>query len=214
MIELLAGTPLPNETRRSMQACNDYLRMGAGRSLQKLLNRYQNDTESPPTKRLKTLKDWSVSFNWQIRAATHDAEVERQKNDAAEQHRREALETGLALDHERVLALKKLALLLETEIAYTDQNGDMVKVWLPDVKQIGSGEFASRVDLVRFNAPIFEQLRGIYDDLAKEVGGRKQKLEHSGPGGGPIETKDVGLSDEERLARITLLFNKAGEGRT
>lgn len=43
--------------------------------------------------------------------------------------------------------------------------------------------------------------------------GRQERREISGPGGGPIRTEDVGLTDEERLARIALLLNKAGTGR-
>jgi hypothetical protein len=45
---------------------------------------------------------------------------------------------------------------------------------VPDVKSIGSGEFAERVDLVRFNAALLEQFRGTLDDIAQEVGQRKQ----------------------------------------
>jgi hypothetical protein len=63
------------------------------------------------------------------------------------------------------------------------------KVWLPDVKQIGGGEHAERVDIVRFNAALIEQYRGTLDDLAKETGGRKQKMEVTGKDGGPVMHK-------------------------
>lgn len=35
------------------------------------------------------------------------------------------------------------------------------------------------------------------------------RIEHTGKGGGPIETQDVGLSDNERAARIVTLLDRA-----
>ncbi len=43
------------------------------------------------------------------------------------------------------------------------------------MKAIGTGEFAERVDLVRFNAPIFAEIRAHFDDIAKEKGERVKK---------------------------------------
>lgn len=51
--------------------------MGEGRSLEKLLESYQNDTKTAPSRRLRTLKDWSRIHNWQQRLADI-AEAERQ----------------------------------------------------------------------------------------------------------------------------------------
>lgn len=39
----------------------------------------------------------------------------------------------------------------------------------------------------------------------------KQKLEHSGEGGGPIQTKEVGLTDAERLAALTAMLKQLPE---
>lgn len=36
-----------------------------------------------------------------------------------------------------------------------------------------------------------------------------QVVQHSGPDGGPIETRDVSLSDDERVARLTALLDSA-----
>lgn len=209
MTELLAGQRKEGESSKAVQACNDYLRMGPGRSLQKLHHIYTESTpEQPPTKELRTLKEWSRRYDWQARVALYDTAVQEQKTALA----KEAMQTGLAATYERVLALKKLAATLAAEIWREDGSLVPGKVWLKDAKQIGAGPLAERVDLIRFNAPLIEQFRGVLDDLARETGGRKQQLEHSGPGGGPIRTEDVGLTDEERLARIALLFNKAGTG--
>lgn len=175
MIELMAGERQPDERQRAIIACNDYLRLGPGRSMAKLLARYQDAPETPPTRRLKTLKQWSSQYQWQKRAAAYDAETERQKSEYA----RQMMQSGLALDYERVSRLKAMAELLEDQILTRD-DGRYPNVWLSDVKQIGSGEFAERVNIVRFNSPLFEQWRGLLDDLAKETGGRKQEHKHSG----------------------------------
>lgn len=168
-VELLAGERQPGESRRSLIACNDYLRLGPGRSLALLLEKYlEGNRNTAATLSKATLLKWSARFGWQTRATLYDAETERQKNEYA----RQIMQSGLALTHERVNRLKAMAELLETEILKRD-NGSYPTIWLPDVKQIGAGEFAERVDIVRFNASIFEQWRGMLDDLAKEVGGRK-----------------------------------------
>lgn len=211
MVELLAGQRIESESSKAIQACNDYLRMGPGRSLQKLCQTYaESGPEKPPTRHIATLKEWSRYYEWQGRVALYDTAIQEQKKAFAD----EAMQTGLALTYERVLALKRLASTLTGEI--WNEDGGLVpgKVWLKDAKQIGGGLLAERVDLIRFNAPLIEQYRGTLDDLARETGGRKQQFEHSGPGGGPIRTEDVGLTDEERLARIALLLNKAGASGT
>lgn len=180
-IDPLIGELQPKETKRAVQACNDYLRMGPGRSYEKLLNCYRNTTEvRPPVSTLKTIKKWGGLFGWVARANAYDAEVERQKNETVEHRRLEALQTGLALDYERILNLKHLAQTLGAEIWQED--GEFVKdaIWLPDVKQIGAGETAERIDIVRFNQAILSEFRAILDDLAKETGGRKSQHNISG----------------------------------
>jgi hypothetical protein len=178
-IEPLAGEPRERESKRAILACNDYLRLGPGRSLAKLLSRYQNASEAPPTKRIKTLAGWSAIFGWQARAAAYDAEVERQKNDYVQQ----VMKSGLALVHERVNTLKDLTDSLLAELCEIGEAGQVIgfkpdALWLPDAKQIGGGEFAERVDIVHFNAPGLDQLRGLLDDLARETGGRRQRREN------------------------------------
>ena len=41
------------------------------------------------------------------------------------------------------------------------------------------------------------------------LGPPPQRLEHSGPDGGPIETSDVELSDDERAARVLAILDAA-----
>lgn len=205
MSELLAGERVKGETAKAIQACNDYLLLGRGRSMAKLLDRYQIGAEVPPTKRLNTLKTWSTGYGWQSRAALYDSAIQEQKTALAI----EAMQTGLALIYERVLVLKKLAETLAGQIWNPD--GSLVKdnIWLKDAKQIGRGALADRVDLVHFNADLIEQFRGVLDDLARETGGRKQQIEHGGPAGGPIQFE--GFTDEERITRIGLLLDRQNQ---
>ncbi len=212
-LEPLAGERKDNETDRAVQACNDYLRMGPSRSLPKLHGKYtKSHKKTQPTESLDTLKGWSTDFDWQLRASAYDAELETTKNEK----RKQVIEQGLALDYERVTKLKQLARFLEKQIydeasepeslstedliaatlsgnapRVTQAGFEQHKVWLPDVKQIGSGENATRVDIVKFNAALISEYRSTLADLASETGGRRQKqeIEHTGKNGGPIEIK-------------------------
>lgn len=183
---LLAGERHESETDRAVQGCNDYLRMGPGRSQRKLLKKYQRGSTAkspritPPTRNVDTIKNWSAKFGWPARASAYDAEREAERN----VKRQEVFEKGLALDYERVTKLKRLAINLEKQI-YETIDGTLPgfeqhKLWLRDVKQVGSGEEAQRVDIVRFNSALLEQYRAVLADLAAEVGDRKQRQEHSG----------------------------------
>jgi len=149
--------------------------MGPGRSLRALHAQYNNEGEQTqtPTQSFGTLAAWSTRYGWQERAEAYDAELENRKNERAE----EIMQSGLALDHERVVKLKKLAGLLEDQLYERGEDGVYHNVWLPDVKQIGSGPDAERVDIERFNAPIISEYRAALDDLAKETGGRKGRLD-------------------------------------
>lgn len=117
--------------------------------------------------------------SWAERAAAYDDHLAAVALAAREAQRREAMETGLALDFERVLALKQLAHLLTVQVYNQASDGSYPNIWLADVKQLGSGDTFERVDIVRFNAALIDQLRGVLDDLAKEVGGRKQNIDHT-----------------------------------
>src|SRR5687767_3290978 len=102
--------------------------MGPGRSLAKLCACYQSAAEAPPTKRLKTLKEWSSTHGWQARAEQYDAAIEAEKQAAEKERQRQIaerrkaiMEEGVALDFERVEKLKRLAAELEAQIFYQPQ---------------------------------------------------------------------------------------------
>lgn len=178
-LELLAGTQQQGETIKAVQACNDFLRLGVGRSLGKLAEKYAKISQSePPTKNISTLKKWSASFDWQARAAEFDASWDERKT----AERKAVMDYGLSLDYERVTKLKELADFLESQLYETDDDGNLINLWLPDVKGIGSKEDFERVDIERFNSALLSQYRGVLDDLAKEVGGRVNRQDITSDG--------------------------------
>ncbi len=182
-LELLSGQRQSGESDNAVIASNDYLRMGAGRSLRKLLIKYSDLQKSTaPTQSINTLMQWSSAFSWVERAATCDATWETRKT----AEREAVMAYGLALDYERVEKLKRLADFLEAQIYEQGESGAHHNIWLPDVKQIGNGDNAERVDIERFNAALLDQYRATLDDIAKEVGGRVKKQELTGADGGAI----------------------------
>jgi len=177
-VKLLVGEVRRNESSKAIQACNDYLRMGAGRSIAKLHQAYIDSSHknAPPTTSIRWMGEWSRKYNWVDRSKEWDAQSDERKT----LEYNLAMKNGLALDFERVNSLKKLALFLEGQIYEQGAEGKYHNVWLPDVKSVGYGENSEIVNIERFNAGILQQYRGTLDDLAKETGGRIVKSEFSG----------------------------------
>jgi hypothetical protein len=197
-IELLAGGRQSGETDAAAIACNDWLRMGPGRSLSALVQKYSEGYQRhPPTQSLGTLKKWSRRFGWVVRAVEFDATWEQRKTE----ERNAELNHGLSLDYERIRKLKRLSDFLEAQIYELSPpdpatgRQSYYNVWVPDVKVVGTGDNAEVVDIERFNAALFTQYRETLNDLAKEVGGRVQKQEVSGPDGGALQVRVTGLED-------------------
>jgi hypothetical protein len=120
----------------------------------------------------------STAFRW-IEEPVFVAERKRRESELARLEQEEitrVLTSGYALMHRRVEALDKLSKKLE---AYME---DEHNIWLPDVKSIGTGPTAERVDLVQFNDRLISEYRATFADLASELGQRvkKQEIEHSG----------------------------------
>lgn len=179
-LQPLAGMRQDSETDKAVQACNDWLRLGPGRSLPGLLQKYSEmQQNAAPTRSKSTLSRWSANFNWSVRAAEYDATYEQRKNEERDRE----INYGLALDYERIRKLKRLAGFLETQIYEQDDDQQYCNVWVEDAKQIGSGKDAERVDIVRFNGSLIQQYRDVLDDLAKEVGDRVKKIAGTGPNG-------------------------------
>ena len=194
-IELLVGERKEGETDRAVQACNDYLRMGVGRSLRGLLEHYikqaSNDalTENPPTLKFSTIGTWSDKHGWVERSSAYDATVDASKTAEINRLRTE----GLAADYERIRELTKLFDLLRTEL---EEKG----LWYTDTKISAKG---STVDVEVFNTGLLSQFRGVLDDVAKETGGRKQQIQHGGDKDNPFVIEARLVDYREGLAAFS-----------
>lgn len=199
-VELLSGVQHAGESDAAVTACNDWLRMGSGRTIPALVKHYQDlaifqrGFEAPSTS-YKTLATWSSRFDWPSRAKEYDAGWEARKNAEAEA----VMGYGLSLTHERLRELYQLAALLRGQIYELSEPHPVTgrvsfsNLWVADVKSIGSGEFAERVDIERFNSALIEQYRKVLEDIAKETGGRVNKQEITGANGKPfsLEIKTI-----------------------
>lgn len=85
----------------------------------------------------------------------------------------DALTQGLALKEERVRKLQQLAALMERDLF-----GGFL--WTEQVKSIGSGPDQQVVDYEEFNKAEVQEYRGVLDDIAKEMGHRRQGLDLKG----------------------------------
>lgn len=195
-IQPLAGQRAESgESDNAVIACNDWLRMGPGRSLPALVEKYTAEHYgAPPTTKLNTLKRWSSDHDWAARATAFDANYEQIKSE----QRARVMNYGAALDFERVTRLKHLADFLEAQIYERDDEGRHCNIWVKDVKQIGSGDDAYSVDIFRFNGGLLSEYRNTLNDIAKEVGGRTQKVQHSGDENNPLQIKAyIGFSPDD-----------------
>lgn len=126
----------------------------------------------------------------------------KQIRDAGEH---EALTSGLAIKAERVRVLQRLADKMLKDLV-PEQEGARSYLWTDQVKGIGGGEDFERIDYLEFNKAEVDALRGVIDDIAKEMGGRVQKLEHAGPDGKPLR-----ITSEEFDRSVSTLADALGE---
>jgi hypothetical protein len=158
---------LLQETARAKRAWSDYLALGPGRSLEKLIDRYEAvrrvsiGKASVPTTCLRTLEEWSSAFGWQARLkAIADTEAKAaEEREAA--YRRSIMEDGYALAHERVKLLKDLVVKVRDDLATSG-------LWVQKQKIIGSGKNAQVVTEEQFNDNELDMIRKLLDDLARE----------------------------------------------
>lgn len=125
-----------SDTARSWLALQDYAAMGAGRSLEKLVERYRNGADSVPARRLTTLKDWSRSGDWQARVAAYDeaqAATLRAEREAVRRQRRIALEEadwkdGDELRRRALELLAEVPKFLRRSETEVQQDGELIRV--------------------------------------------------------------------------------------
>lgn len=215
VVDLDAGTRFSGESVLAVMACNAWLQMGRRRNMPDLAKRFQAhqlDGLKVPTTSTHTLWAWSYRFDWASRAFIYDSRSTETPSELA----REEITTGLAVPHERVKALKRLAYYLE-QFVY-----DYDALWQEIHRTVGWAKTSKIVRERIFNDKLLAQYRGVLDDLAKETQGRKTATELSGPGGGPLAftLKDVDDIRKKVADRISALAGsettksrfKAGKG--
>lgn len=161
-----------DETPRAAAAFREYCFLGPGRSLAKLLE-HLRQSGGKVTVRLRTLETWSSQYSWQERIKAWDEEQFKAEEEAIAEERKRVLRSEYALMHKRVELLNRKVKQL------VDITDDEETIWLDDVKSVGSGPGAERVDLKTFNADAFKELREYLDDIAAEMGERIKKKELS-----------------------------------
>jgi hypothetical protein len=157
--------PRHSETSRANRALCDYCSLGCTRSLEKLLETYASDPAAP-THSLDTLKDWSVNYAWRARSLAFDSNERTYQANLVAERRRNIIETGLALQYERIDKLKFAYAQLEPYISNPNY------LWTRFVRKVptpdGNFEF---IETYRFNSELFAQLRGLLSDIARETTG-------------------------------------------
>jgi hypothetical protein len=168
-----------------------YLDLGPSRKLLTAVHEYERAENSrkernkPPSK--KVPGSWDDAYKlweWKKRAEARDAWARKSLEAARTAYEQAILSKGYADSYYRIQKLDELAEQLHADLLKPE------RVWLPDVKQIGYGDAAERVDLITFNDALFEQYRRTLADIAAEKGERvkttKNAHEHTGKNGGPM----------------------------
>lgn len=131
-------------------------------------------------------------WDWEARAAAWDAYQDEQIEKQIAAERKKVLKSRFALMHKRVELLdQKIAQL--AQITDTEE-----RIWMADVKSVGTGPTAERVDLVQFNDAAFRELREYMKDIADEMGERVKTTKQEVSG-----SLDVVGAKEQLLAKLS-----------
>lgn len=138
----------------------------------------------------------SKEWQWEERANAWDAYQTQEQEKIIAKEREQVIKFRYALMHKRVQQLDRLAQQL------LDYAKEEDKVWMLDVKAIGNGPDAERVDLMRFNDALFREIRAHFADIAAELGERVKttKQEITGKDGQPIEAKNTFTIDPKNMS--------------
>ena len=101
------------EKAQALRAYSDYLAQTPPRSLERLAQTYQTQTEpGPPTRVLSTLKQWSTEHRWQERVLEHERQIAQEAAKKARQQRLQVVRAA------RGKGVEALALLTPAELAW------------------------------------------------------------------------------------------------
>ncbi len=196
-----------------------------------------------PTRNLQILQRWSSAFGWQDRLRAIADQERAEAEARIREERRRVFEDGLAFDFERVRVLKRLAQKLIDDLMAEDDpdaprdrdavvreviaeaeavlKGTWIEpnrkrrrgLWLRDAKALGNGASPVIGFFESFNRDEVECLRGLFDDIAKETGGRprtvKIDVEQRLRVVAEEEARRLGLSEAEAIAQADAVLREA-----
>lgn len=149
---------------------NVYLRLGTKRSVNAV---FQKETKKSKEKtRTNTGPDWyeaAKQWNWGSRARDYDEYQRAEEDRIIAEEKEKVLRSGYALMHKRIKELDRLSRKL------IQMEKDESKVWIPEIRTIGSGDNAQHIEKLVFNAPLYQTIDKLFDSIAKETGERVKK---------------------------------------
>lgn len=173
MSEQQAWDRIEGEPDRWYRRYERYRLMEPVRSIAAVYQGESRNGEKPRSNAPGLWYEIAKQWQWEERAAAWDAHLDAEIEKTIAAERKKVLRTGLALQHKRVELLSKK---VQQLIDITNEDSG---VWIPDVKSVGMGKDAERVDLVQFNDAAFRELREYLTDIADEMGERVKKKEVS-----------------------------------
>jgi len=185
------------ESARARQAWLDYLAMGGGRSLEKLLELYQSGTKAAPTARLRSLKSWSSAFGWQTRLGQ-----------VADEERQAIVAQGIAERQNRVDAygdrwgrMRQVIAERAADKELADVPGGKTGLLVRTFRTIGGRGDPQIVEEFAVDVGLLREMREIEKQAAQDLGQWVEKGELTGKGGSPL-LKDVRDLTDDELAAI------------
>ena len=187
------------ETRKANDALMDYWLMGPGRSQLKLWNSYLIVTEPlPPTRRLPTIKGWSIDYQWQARV--NRAKEIQDTADLAEWERcRFEVRQG---DWELGNRLRDVA---NEIVDHAPKFYNRTKKFIKGK----DGQPDREIITIQLDYHAAAKTAKLASDLQRQAAEviAITRTELTGKDGQPIETRDVSdFTDEERMKRIAALL--------
>ena len=172
-----------HESGKAYAAFEVYLALGTARSLDAVAQKL--------AKSLPLLKRWSAQWQWVERARAYDNHMAAVAQAEREAEVKKIIESGYAQMHTRIKELDEVARMLRERI---DDPG----------QHYLDGKFGPV-----FNKELFSEWRDTLNDIAKELGHRRQGLEISGKDGKPIEIIDAAAQSLDR--KLALLAERLGQ---
>lgn len=220
-LALLSGTRQHGESELAVRLCNLYIEMGSRRSVAGLLrlSRFHEITKDEGLSD-RTLHNMVSLYDWRTRAIAYDSARDAAYHAQNEAEYQRVTTNTIAQTHVRLSELSDLYEDLKQMHYETDKSGKRVNLWSTRVTK--SGDMYEVLDLA-----VFDRMRVLLEDAAKETGGRvirteeKKDVQHSlAPatqalldkvyGGGSLE---VGIEDIEGSidGEVRLLEDGIGE---